>query len=103
MGNVYLLNAWGTDRYKIGITKGDVEKRVKQLQTGCPDEIVICQVYSCKHYRKLESWMHRVYGPKRIEGEWFVLEDEDVSKFINECEKGDETITLLINENPFFN
>lgn len=102
MGIVYLLNAWGTDKYKIGITKGDVNKRMKQLQTGCPDEIVLTKLYECEHYRKLEGWMHRKFSSKRIEGEWFILEDEDVLNFIDECKKGDETITLLINENPFY-
>lgn len=103
MGKVYLLNAWGTDRYKIGITKGDIDKRIKQLQTGCPDEIILTNSYETENYRKLEGWMHRKLNSKRVEGEWFELEDSDVFSFIEECKKGDEIITLLLNDNPFFN
>lgn len=34
-GTVYLLIEWGSspERFKIGITKGSVEDRLKQLQT----------------------------------------------------------------------
>lgn len=102
MGFIYLLNMAGTDYYKVGITKRNIKQRISELQTGCPDEIILVNSYKCEHYRKLEGWLHRLYHNKRMEGEWFMLEESDIKGFINECEKGDETITLLINQNPFF-
>ena len=33
---LYILNAEGTDLYKIGITKNNPKARVKNLQTGNP-------------------------------------------------------------------
>lgn len=103
MGTVYLINAWGTDKYKIGITKSDVEKRIKQLQTGCPDKIVLVNTYESKNYRHLESWLHREHTSKRVEGEWFILEDEDVLKFKEDCERINKTVNLLLENNPFYN
>jgi hypothetical protein len=102
MGTLYLLNSYGSDRYKIGVTRRDVEKRVKELQTGCPDEIILINEYECDNYHKLEGWLHRKHFSKRVEGEWFVLEDGDVMSFIEDCKVGDATIQLLIKENPFY-
>lgn len=102
MGTVYLLNAWGTDNYKIGVTKRDVNKRIKQLQTGCPDEIVLVKKFDCEHYRKVEGWLHRKHGAKRVEGEWFVLEESDIHLFESDCSNFNETIALLTESNPFF-
>lgn len=103
MGTVYLLNAWGTDNYKIGVTKRKIEKRIKQLQTGCPDEIILIKQFDCEHYRKVESFLHRQHASKRIEGEWFVLDDLDIKLFELNCQKHNDTIKLLIEKNPFFN
>lgn len=103
MGTVYLLNAWGTDNYKIGVTKRDVNKRIKQLQTGCPDEIILVKKFECENYRKVERWLHRQHGMTRVEGEWFVLEDDAIHSFESDCEKIDATITLLLEQNTFYN
>lgn len=81
MGTVYLLNAWGTNKYKIGFTKRDINLRIKQLQTGCPDEIVLARKYECENYQKVEKWLHKQHNSKRVEGEWFLLEDADVYNF----------------------
>lgn len=102
MGNVYLINAFGTNKYKIGVTKNDVDKRLKQLQTGNAEELIISRVFECEHYRKVEGWLHRKHFNKREEGEWFLLEDEDVFSFVNDCETAHNTIKLLIEQNPFY-
>ena len=42
MGCVYLLGDWDKEnRYKIGVTRGDVDKRIKKLQTGNSGEIYL--------------------------------------------------------------
>jgi hypothetical protein len=38
---IYIINAMGTDLYKIGFTDGNIEKRLASLQTGCPDKLTI--------------------------------------------------------------
>ncbi len=103
MGTVYLLNMIDTDYYKIGVTKRDVNKRMKQLQTGCPDEIILIKQFDCEHYRKVEGWLHKQHASKRVEGEWFVLEDSDIHLFESDCQRISDTIQLLIESNPFYN
>ena len=44
---VYIIQAFGTDLYKVGYTSGDVKVRLDQLQTGCP--------YKLKIYKTLNN------------------------------------------------
>ncbi len=106
MGYLYLIVDWGSDpeRYKIGITKNDVEKRLKQLQTGASSELVLLRTYESDNYRKIERWFHRKYSSYATDGgkEWFQLPNDDVLNFITECERIDETVQLLKDQNPFY-
>ena len=107
MGYVYLLeeiNNIGKNRYKIGITKSDVQKRVKQLSTGNSKKIQLLNSYETKNYHKVEQWLHKRFDSKQTESEneWFFLEKEDIENFIDTCKKIDETVNLLLKENYFF-
>lgn len=102
-GYVYLLAEWGQNlRYKIGITRNDVEKRVKQLKTGNSNDIKVIQTYSSKNYKKIERMLHQKFCQVREEGEWFTLTDEEVGTFIAECKKLDESIEFLLKNNSFY-
>lgn len=83
MGKIYLLQVG--DFFKIGYTKNNVEKRVKQLQTGSPDIITIKHVFESKHGMKIERTLHRIYSYKRICGEFFDLTLEDITNFLPLC------------------
>lgn len=103
MGYVYLIESYNTQFYKIGVSKNHPNKRVKQLATGNADELRLITYYQTENYRKLEKWLHRKFDALRLEGEWFNLTDEDIINFNDICNQADNTIKLLINENPFFN
>ena len=46
MAYVYLLGDSGQDNsFKVGMTRGDINKRIKQLQTGNGEEIYIVNFY----------------------------------------------------------
>lgn len=106
VGHVYLITDWSSMpiRYKVGITKGDVNKRLKALQTGSSGELVLLNKYSSENYRKIETVLHRGYKPYSTDGgkEWFELPDEKVLKFKEECKTIDENIKLLKENNHFF-
>lgn len=75
-GWVYLLEAGGM--YKIGITKGDVSRRVKGIQTSCPFLIsVVCSWYH-EDAKGQESDLHSMFERERLVGEWFNLSLGDV-------------------------
>lgn len=73
---VYILRVSGTDQYKIGITK-DVEKRLKNLQTGNPHPIELYAFYPTKYYKNLEKKVHKICKDRSIGGEWFSLSIEE--------------------------
>ena len=67
---VYVINAVGTGRYKIGFAK-DVTKRIDVMQTGCPYEMVVVNVFDVP--MKYEHRMHKLLAIFRVQGEWFKL------------------------------
>lgn len=104
MRYIYLLKIEDLDVYKIGHTKNDVLKRVHQLQTGNPYKIVLIDSYKSKIATKIESVMHRYmnykkYIPeddKKLLGEWFKLNSDDVSKFKEECIRIEKNLIATI-------
>ena len=102
-GWVYLLAEMGDNlRYKIGITKNPVEKRVKQLRTGNSDDIMIIHRYHSYNYKKVERMLHVMFKPDRMHLEWFTMTDEQVMSFMAEAKKADGTISFLNKNNEFF-
>lgn len=80
-GKVYLLKAG--EFYKIGVTQGAIENRVRALQTGSPYPIEIIHVIKAQNPYALEAQLHVDYANKRRQGEWFELDKWDVLKIKN--------------------
>lgn len=68
---------------KIGYTKNSVEKRLKQLQTSCPEQLYILGWIDGD--LETESFLHKKFSKSRIRynGEWF-RPAEDLISYINE-------------------
>ena len=107
MGYVYLLlevDKDGHERHKIGFSKNPPEKRLKQLQTGNSNVISVLNFYKSDNYKRIEHWLHGDFANQKTEAnnEWFILNNEQVTGFIERCKKADETITLLLEQNPLY-
>ena len=103
-GYVYLLSEMGDNlKYKIGFTKNNVEKRIKTLSTGNSNEIMLIHKYKSEHYKKIEQMLHLIFHREREHLEWFNLNDEQVSTFLLEAKKADETIDFLKKNNLYYN
>lgn len=103
MGCVYLIADWDKEhRYKIGVTRGDVYKRIKKLQTGNSGEIYLVDKYETDHPFVMEKMLHTWYFGKKALGEWFELDDEEVRAFKANCQKITEIIESL-SDNCYFN
>ena len=101
-GYVYLLCDLEKDRiYKIGVTRGDIEKRIKKLQTGNSGEIFLVNYHKTKIPFFVESKLHLFYNKTKIRNEWFSLTDEEVFEFKNKCLLAEEIYETL-KDNPFF-
>lgn len=101
-GYVYLLGDWEKEGiYKIGVTKGTIDRRIKKLQTGNAGEIYLCNYYHTEHPFYIEKILHQRLLPKRISGEWYNLEPDEVFKFKDLCDDIERMAESLI-DNPFF-
>lgn len=101
-GYVYILgDTTKANIYKIGVTRGNVEKRIKKLQTGNSGEIFLCMKYWTKYPFFIERKLHSKFSENRIMNEWFILETEDVNQIKNIIRKEEELIEIM-KDNPFF-
>lgn len=82
---LYILQNGDREEYKIGITN-NLNRRMYQLQTGCPQELKIVKIwthYQRKEIMKYERVLHRYYtkcGCRiRTNGEWFNLGQADIA------------------------
>ena len=103
MGYVYLIGEMDNKgRYKIGSTKAkDVNKRLKQLQTGNSSELFIKEIYETEHPFKLEKMLHNHFKSSNLIGEWFELSENDTEAFRKVCEEKENIISCL-KDNPFY-
>jgi hypothetical protein len=103
-GVVYLMTDWGSvpEKYKIGTTRNDPKNRVKQLQTGSAEEIVLLREYKSENYKKIENYLKKSYKQYSTDGgtEWFALPSEVAISFTKECKRIDEMFNAL-KDNPF--
>lgn len=103
MAFVYLLCDSGQENtYKIGVTRGKIEKRIKQLQTGNAGEITLLKYHETDYPFFLEKSLHSKFKNKQINNEWFMLELDDISKFNEHCLMIEE-IAKSLEDNPFAN
>lgn len=103
MGYVYLIGEIGNEnRFKIGSTRcKDINKRLKQLQTGNSEELYIKESFETTRPFKLETMLHNRFKTSNLIGEWFELSKDDVKGFKLACENLQKIIDSL-KDNPFF-
>lgn len=81
--------------YKIGVTKQKVEKRIKQLQTGSDKKLESIKEFNSNYAFSVERNLHRIFSHKRINREWFKLDENDVKNFLSLCEKFESAFDSL--------
>ena len=81
-GVVYLLKIKDKKQYKIGVTT-NLNKRLDQISPKMPFEIKVEHQIEHGDIYGLEEKLHDKFKDKRIKGEWFKLDDDDVSYIKN--------------------
>lgn len=71
-------------RQKIGFSK-DVNKRLKSLQTGNPEKLILHHYVEIpeNRVRIIEKKIHTELSYKRISGEWFNLSPDEAKNFLD--------------------
>ena len=102
MGLVYLLGDKSKECvYKIGVTNGKIENRMKKLQTGNSGELYLIDTFDTNHPFVLEKMLHTKYFSYKETGEWYMLPDKEVINFTDTCKTLQKSIDAL-KENYFF-
>jgi len=78
-GFVYVIYIdTGSERiYKIGLAK-HFSSRFSQHQCASPFDIFVSIVYFTENMRLEERELHAIFNDKRVRGEWFKLDKEDL-------------------------
>lgn len=100
-GIVYLICDPLTDTFKIGVTKRDLNSRLKEIQTGNPSEVFVMNSFESNYPYKLEKMLHRHFFAKKTLNEWFSLDVDDVLGFEEICKKYENIITEVETFNWF--
>jgi hypothetical protein len=101
MGIVYLLGVYSKENtYKIGVTRGEINKRIKQLQTGNSGEIYLVDSHTTKYPFFIEHFLHMQFFPNQKVGEWFELCEDDICKFKEFCAIAENNAKAL-EDNPY--
>lgn len=66
---IYFIEAKGSDAVKIGWVNADLQRRVQQLQCGCPHELIV--VGTVPGTRLMEQKLHLEMVGYMVRGEWF--------------------------------
>ena len=99
---VYLIRTEEeTPRYKIGFTRRDVKKRLKEFQTGNSLGLEIVGTFESKWGPKIEASMHRAYQGSKIGGEWFSLTEEQAAGFGSQCQRLHDLFEMMTRENTW--
>lgn len=99
MYKVYLLEC--DNKYKIGHTKKSVEQRIKQLKTGNHNDMKILSTFESKWGTKIESHLHRRFKNKKISGEWFDLDGDDILTFEHMCKEWHDLLEDISNNSTW--
>ncbi len=79
-GFIYLIRSV-SGHYKIGCTK-DPNRRLQMFSVKLPFEIEFIHLIATANMFKLERKLHIEFQNKRMNGEWFALDEIDVQTFI---------------------
>lgn len=102
-GFVYLIGDSNNDGvFKIGVTRGAIENRMKKLQTGNPGKIHLFAYHKSMHPFFIEKRLHLLLGQYRENNEWFRLPLDIQIGFNKMCDE-QETVAESIKNNPFVN
>lgn len=101
-GFVYLLGENDMPGfYKIGVTRGELKRRIKKLQTGNSSKLYVCGFYKTEHPFFIEQCLHTKYKYCNVLNEWYELPDNEAFNFQKTCEDLENLIEIM-KDNPFF-
>lgn len=81
-GYIYVIHCSGSTYYKIGITRGCVDCRMRQLQTGSPHKLTLVMLFWVLEPEEEERRIHQLCAPHLVNGEWYNLNPQAFAEVI---------------------
>ena len=75
-GMVYIIT--DGEYHKIGMTIGDANKRLKEIQNMNPRKLEVLYQQHTPWAYDYEHLIHELFDKKRVRGEWFILQPADI-------------------------
>lgn len=95
METIYFIIEQPYNNYvKIGKTNKHVTKRLSQLQTGNPNHLNVLFTISRDKNMKVETLLHFIFDEFRVNGEWFLMEQDKLLK-LKKIFEGNVDIDIL--------
>lgn len=79
-GYVYFIQVEGENKFKIGMTRGSPYRRMRNMQTGSPINLVMYAYIPTDRPKELERELHQELVNFRERGEWFGLTETQVKE-----------------------
>jgi hypothetical protein len=92
----------GKKLHKIGFTRRTPEIRIKEFKTGNASNMSVVNRFNSKWGTKIESRLHNLFFQKKVNGEWFELDESDIEKFSEVCQLIDKNLNLISENNTYF-
>lgn len=101
---IYVISAEINDKksYKIGYTRRSVNERIKEFKTGNASEFKVEWTFESNWSTKLEAYLHKQFKSKKINGEWFDLNDNDLSDLKRRCLTMHNNLEIMKEQNMWF-
>ena len=102
IGYVYVISL--NEFYKIGMSSAP-HNRVSQIQTAVPYKVKIEAIIPSTEMEVLEKNLHLTFKHKRVSGEWFLLDTDDLKQIMLLIPEGfvySAKKTQTISESEFF-
>ena len=103
VGTIYFIRAGDTDKVKIGYTQFEPEERLRRLQAGSSERLVL--LATMDGTLREERALHRQFKVDNVGGEWFILSRE-LETFISEratrskCAQMPDSVVELLPPSP---
>lgn len=79
VGEIYILNAHGTNLFKIGHTT-NFKKRYNQMCAYSPLPLAIYKYGQCDNPNIFEDYLHKMFEKQFFKNEWFALGAEELAQ-----------------------
>ena len=87
-GYIYLIQALGTRRFKIGLTTRTPEERLNELNSSqTPYPLDLIEAIEVEDVTEVESYLHDKFAFYRRHGEWFEFNNRELKTVLKEYDR----------------